>query len=135
MIWIGKDSINCLGKYFSIPIGSIKVPADINNRFFTTIGWQEISQKDAHRTIFENANYFHYSDVKIDKKKQLDLQSQILMLKALGIELTPDEESQILGITKEDVESHVAEIEKEKVQEREQNKSKRKQEIRRREMD
>ena len=57
------------------------------------------------------------------------------MLKALGIELTPDEESQILGITKEDVERQVAEIEKKKDQEREQDKSKRKQEIRRREMD
>lgn len=132
MIWIEKDSISCLGKYFSIPIGSIKVPEDINNKSFTTIGLQEISQKDAQRTIFENANYFHYSDVKIDKKKELDLQSQILMLKALGIELTPDEESQILGITKEDVERQVDEMIK---KEKNQYKSKRRQEIRRWEMD
>ena len=135
MMWIGKGSIQCLGKNFLIPIGSIKISEDVNERSFTTIGDRDLSPEDAQRTIFENANLYHYKNGEIDKQKQLDLQSQILMLKALGIELTPDEESQILGITKEYVERQVSEIEKKEAQKREQDKIKRRQEIRRRKMD
>lgn len=135
MITIGKDSITCLGQNFYIPIGSIRVSQDINNRQFATIGLTELSQEDAQRTIFENANYYHYTDTKVDREKKLDLQAQILMLKNLGIELTPDEESQILGITKEDIEKQVAEIEKDTEKQQEQAKSKRIQEIRRWKMD
>lgn len=122
-----------LGKYFSIPIGSIRISEDVNKRSFTTIGYTNLSPEDAKRTIFENANFYCYTNGETDKEKQLDLQSQILMLKALGIELTHDEEKQILGITKENVESQVAEIKKQKAQKREQDK--RRQEIRRRKMD
>jgi len=135
MIWIDEDSIQCLGKYFAIPIGSIKISENVNNRSFTTIGYSEMSPEDAQRTIFENANFYHYPNEKTDKKKQLDLQAQILMLKALGIDLTPNEESQILGITKEKVEKQVAEMKKEIEKEQEQSRSKRIQEMRRREMD
>lgn len=135
MITIGKDSITCLGQNFYIPIGSIRVSQDINNRQFATIGLTELSQEDAQRTIFENANYYHYTDTKVDREKKLDLQAQILMLKNLGIELTPDEESQILGITKEDIEKQVAEIKKDTEKQQEQAKSKRIQEIRRWKMD
>lgn len=135
MITIDKDSIACLGQNFYIPIGLIRVSQDINNRQFSTNGLTELSQEDAQRTIFENANHYHYTDTKVDREKKLDLQAQILMLKNLGIELTSDEESQILGITKEDIEKQVAEIERNREKEEEQEKSKRSQEVRRWKMD
>ena len=131
---IEKDRIMCLGKYFATPIGAIRVPENINNKSFETIGFEQISEKDSQGTIFENANYFHYLDPKIDKNKKLDLQAQILMLKALGIKLTPNEDSQILGITKEDIEKQVAEIRRKNKEEQEQAKSKKREEIRRHKM-
>ncbi len=117
------NQINYNGAHFIRPLGSIRISNDVNNRHFHTIGNSEITQENSERTILENAGYFHYLDDNLDKEKQIDLQFQLLMLKSLGIPLTEDEEKQISGITIENLNKQVKEIEQQNQKKREQTRS------------
>ncbi len=103
------------GIWYSIPhqmdLGTVQVSDDIESRTMNTIGYRAINpQRDGGNTILENAMKRHFKNPDSEKKRQICIQLQLIMLKKLGLELTPTEQRQELGYEKEYLENQLEQI-------------------------
>lgn len=97
-------------------LGDISVSNNPDFTQFNTIGLDSIGEKYGKNTILENALNFHYNNPDTDKEKQLKVQQYLIMLKDLGLELTPTENMAMLRGKKQYLEAQLAEVNKELAQ-------------------
>lgn len=104
------------------PLGDIRVSNDPEFTGFRTIGLNSIGEEYGKNTVLENALNFHYNNSDTDKEKQLKVQQYLIMLKDLGLELTPTENMAMLRGKKQYLEEQLAEVNKELAQKESQQK-------------
>lgn len=108
-----QKSISYSGEF---PLGDIRVSDDPEFTGVRTIGLNSLGKDFGNNTILENALNFHYQDSNTDKEREIKVQQYLVMLRDLGVELTPTENMAMLRGKKQYLEAQLAEVNKELAQ-------------------
>lgn len=104
------------------PLGDIRVSDHPEYTGVRTIGLNSLGKNFGNKTILENALGFHYHDADTDKEREIRIQQYLVMLRDLGVELTPEENMAMLRGKKQYLEEQLAEVNKELAQKEAQQK-------------
>lgn len=114
----GTIKQNAISYSREFPLGDIRVYNNPDFNEFNTIGLNSLEKDFGDNTILENALIFHYQNPNTDKEREIKIQQYLVMLRDLGVELTPTENMAMLRGKKQYSEEQLAETNKELAQKR-----------------